>query len=95
MRGALSNMTGQETRKCPKCGTEMKGYGGGAGVVWICPNRKCDQNAIQEYEASIYQRFEGVRLVSDSKIFLPVEKRLGARKKEILDQAKPFLKKTR
>ena len=85
-------MTEKEFKKCPRCSAEMKKYGGGAGVVWICPKKDCDQNAIQEYDASIYQRFEGVRLVPDSKIFLPPEKRLGARKKEILDQAKPFLK---
>ena len=70
----------------------MKKYDGGAGVVWICPNKTCDQNAIQDFEVSVYQRSEGVRLASDSKIFLPPEKRLGAKKKEILDQAKPFLK---
>jgi hypothetical protein len=82
----------EESKKCPKCGTDMKKYDGGAGVVWICPNKGCDQNAIQDYEVSVYQRYEGVRLASDSKIFLPPDKRLGARKKEILDQAKPFLK---
>jgi hypothetical protein len=88
-------MTEENTKKCPKCNAEMKKYDGGAGVVWICPNKNCDQPAIQEFDVSVYQRFEGVRLVPDSKIFLPVEKRLGARKKEILDQAKPFLKKSR
>ena len=82
----------EEVRKCPKCNTEMKSYNGGAGVVWICPKKGCDQSAIQEYEVSVYQRFEGARLVPDSKIFLPVEQRLGARKKEIYDQAKPYLK---
>jgi hypothetical protein len=85
-------MTQQEKRKCPKCDTEMKDYDGGAGVVWICPNKACDQTAIQEYEVSVYQRFEGVKLVPDSKIFLPPEKRLGAKKKEVLEQAKPFLR---
>jgi len=85
-------MTEQAARKCPKCDAEMKKYDGGAGVVWICPNKSCDQSAIQEFEVSVYQRFEGVRLVSESKIFLPPEKRLGARKKEVLEQAKPFLK---
>jgi ssDNA-binding Zn-finger/Zn-ribbon topoisomerase 1 len=86
------NGMSEDVKKCPKCGTEMKVYDGGAGNVWICPNKGCDQNAIQEFEVSVYQRFEGVRLVPDSKVFLPPEKRLGARKKEILDQAKPFLK---
>jgi hypothetical protein len=85
-------MARSEGRKCPKCDTEMKSYDGGAGVVWICPNKSCDQNAIQEYEASLYQQFEGVKLVPDSKIFLPPEKRLGAKKKEVLEQAKPFLR---
>ncbi|WXG42555.1 MAG: hypothetical protein WED04_00350 [Promethearchaeati archaeon SRVP18_Atabeyarchaeia-1] len=85
-------MPEQDEKKCPKCGIGMKKYDGGAGVVWLCANKGCDQTAIQEYDVSVYQRFEGTRLVSDSKIFLPPEKRLGARKKEILEQAKPFLK---
>jgi ssDNA-binding Zn-finger/Zn-ribbon topoisomerase 1 len=85
-------MAEQEEKKCPKCGTEMKKYDGGAGIVWLCPNKSCDQTAIQEYDVSVYQRFEGTRLVDDSKVFLPPEKRLGARKKEIYEQAKPYLK---